>query len=483
MKSISNTNTISGLGARGLIILLTVLVASIAAFSQTATIYGGLSNFDVVNHSGHHSHGFEIQLEGIHSANVPYSFSYQRYGAARMTDTATGVIVRWESPYANGAFTATTMAYAGSGQFGGSCYMGSATYDTAGCEHFGVSLNANPTAQHYRWLIEDAANPGTLIAVDPPVALPAPYYYVTPPVQAGEAPTLEAEFEAPEAAENPEVYGDAQWVKVFKTELTREATLDELLTGNAIVPEHAAEVEVEWEIVQAEPATGGNGRGRHRNGGALKFDTRAVVRRYESYNFTGSYDPITHEALCADTVCLTPATDEIGDFIGAQMAAANVAVNAISVTKVGNGTVESADRLIRCGTKCGAGYSAGTLVTLTATAARDNIFTGWTGACTGVATTCTVTVQNAMTVTANFNQTFSFQTKISGKGSVTGSFGIDCGRNCSATVPRGSSGTFIAVPQAGMRFSSWTGPCAGSGVTCNLIINAATSITANFVKQ
>lgn len=484
MNTKSRTDTSSGLGVKGLFICLIVLIASVTAFSQTATIYGGLSNFDVVNHSGHHSHGFEIELEGIHSGNIPYSFSYQRYGAAHITDTATGVKVRWESPYAGGAFTATTVAYAGTGQFGGSCYMGSATYDSAGCEHFGVSLNANPTAQRYRWLIEDEANPGTLIAVDPPVALPAPYYYITPPVQEGEAPQLEAEFEAPEPAENPEVYGDAQWVKVFKTELTREATLDELLTGNPIVPEDAAEVEVEWEIVQDEPASGGNGtRGRHRNGGALRFDTRSVVRRYESYSFTGTYDPITHEALCADLVCATPAEGELGEFIGAQMAAANVAVNAITVTKTGSGTVESADRLIRCGNKCGASYNAGTLVTLTATAARDNVFTGWTGACTGVATTCTVTVQNAMNVSANFNSTVSFQAKTSGKGSVTGSFGIDCGRNCSAIVARGSAGTFTAVPQTGFRFASWSGPCAGSGVTCNLIINAATQIQANFVKQ
>ncbi|MFT3743298.1 MAG: hypothetical protein QM785_03285 [Pyrinomonadaceae bacterium] len=483
MKVFGNTNTITGLGTRGLVILLTILAASFAALAQTATVSGALGNFDVVNHSGHHSHGFEVELEGVHAINVPYTFSYQRYGSPHMTDTATGVKIRWESPYANGAFTATTVPYAGSGQFGGSCYMGSATYDSAGCEHFGVSLNANPTAQRYRWLIEDAANPGTLIPVDPPVALPAPYYFVTPPVQEGEAPQLEAEFEAPEPAENPEVYGDAQWVKVFKRELNREATLDELLTGNAIVPQNAAEVEVEWEIVQDEPATGGNGRGRHRNGGALKFDTRAVVRRYETYAFTGTYDPITHEALCADLVCATPAADELGDFIGAQMAAANVVVNSVTVAKTGNGSVDSADRLIRCGAKCAAGYNAGAVVTLTATAAKDNVFTGWTGACTGAATTCTVTVQNAMNVTATFVPTYVFQAKTSGKGAVTGSFGINCGRICSATVPRGSAGTFTAVPEAGFRFSSWSGPCAGSGATCNLTINAATQVQANFVKQ
>jgi hypothetical protein len=88
-----------------------------------------------------------------------------------------------------------------------------------------------------------------------------------------------------------------------------------------------------------------------------------------------------------------------------------------------------------------------------------------------------------MNVMATFVPTYVFQAKTSGKGSVTGSFGIDCGRICSATVPRGSAATFRAVPQAGMRFSSWSGACAGSGATCNLTINAATQVTANFVKQ
>ncbi|CAN5487484.1 hypothetical protein BH10ACI2_BH10ACI2_16320 [soil metagenome] len=476
---------ITGFAAELLVLALVVLAGAIASNAQTGTVYGGLSNFDVVNHSGHDAHGFEIEIVGLPSGQAPYSFSYERYGAAKMIPTANGFKLRWESPYAGGAFTATTVDYAGSGQFGGTCYMGNSNYDAAGCEHFGVSLAANPTAQHYRWLIEDSANPGTLIAVDPPVALPAPIYFITPPVQTGEAPVLEANFEAPEPAERPDLYGDAQWVKVFKRELPREVTLDELMSDNPTVPQDAAEVEIAWEIVQTEPAAAASGqRGKKSNKGTLKFDTKAVVRRYESYNFTGTYDPVTHQAMCADTLCNTPADNELGEFIGAQMAAANLSTNSLTVSKTGNGTVNSSDRLIKCGVLCVAGYNRNAAVTLTAVPDKSSVFTGWTGACAGNALTCTVNVTDATQVSATFATNVTFSVKTSGgKGAVNGSFGINCGRICSASVSQGSAATVTAVPDAGFKFSSWTGGCIGSGATCNLTLNATTQLQANFVKQ
>ena len=165
------------------------------------------------------------------------------------------------------------------------------------------------------------------------------------------------------------------------------------------------------------------------------------------------------------------------------MAAANVSVNSITVNKTGLGTVNSADRLIKCGVNCVAGYNRNAAVTLTAVADRGSVFTGWTGACSGTGTTCTVNVVDGMNVTANFAANYTLQVKTSGKGSVNGSQGINCGRVCSASVLGGTAATLTAVPDAGFKFSSWTGACAGSGVTCNLTINSATSAQANFVKQ
>jgi hypothetical protein len=68
----------------------------------------------------------------------------------------------------------------------------------------------------------------------------------------------------------------------------------------------------------------------------------------------------------------------------------------------GNGTVMSNDGGISCGTDCTESYGINTLVTLTATPAVDGIFTGWSGACTGKKTTCSITMNTYKEVSATF---------------------------------------------------------------------------------
>lgn len=469
------------------LLILTFVASALSANAQTAQIYGSVGNFDVINHTGHHSHGFEIELEGVHPEDIPYHFSYQRYGTAQITATTTGTRVRWESPYVDGAFTATTLPHLTNSPFAGSCYMGGANYDTSACEHFGVSLSVNPTRTTYRWLIEDPSNPGTLIGFDPPSPIVSPVYTVVPPAVEGEAPELEVEFEALEPAEAPELYGDAHWVKTFKTEVTREIGLDELVTTNDIVPMDQAEVETEWELVQDEPLSGSNSNGnrrQRRHSSTLRFDTRAVVRRFEVYTFNGQYDPITHEAICADLLCNAPSDGELGEFQSAQMTAANVQVSSLTVAKTGSGDVNSDDRLIRCGVDCVSGYADGTAVTLTAVPARDFVFTGWEGDCAGNLLTCVVNVNNASSVVANFKALFAVSVKVSGKGTVNApAAGIACGKTCSnKAVVAGTDVVFTAVANQGQRFTGWSGACSGSALTCTVNVNAAKSVQANFAK-
>jgi uncharacterized repeat protein (TIGR02543 family) len=60
---------------------------------------------------------------------------------------------------------------------------------------------------------------------------------------------------------------------------------------------------------------------------------------------------------------------------------------------------------ISCGSSkgsCSKAYNSGTLVNLTATPDAGAIFLGWTGDCTGNITSCTVTMDKARSVTANF---------------------------------------------------------------------------------
>jgi hypothetical protein len=466
-----------------------ILVAPLAARAQVATVSGSLGNFDVVNNTEHEGHGFELELEGLQSGDVYYTFSSQRYGASEIVSNATGVTVRWKSAYDAAAqqFTQTTVAHAPNTPFAGSCYMWGANYKWSGCEHFGVALRANPTKQTYRWLVADPANAGVLMPVALATPVAAPVYIVQPPAVVNAPPVLIAEVIAPEPAEGPELYGNAQWMKVFKTELDREVGLDELMTDNPIVPQDPAHLETEWTLVQAEPASNSNGsRRRKRNQGTLDARTRSVVRRYEMYAFTGAYDPITHEALCADLTCTAPAADEVGEFISAQMAAANVVVPSVSVSTVGNGNVTSADRTIDCGNKCTQYVSAGETVTLTANPSSGTVFTGWSGVCTGRTTTCSILVDQNANVGATFASIYSLSVSRNNKGVVMSDDGsIACGLGgggCSAKFAEATVVTLRATPPAGARFLGWGGACSGTAPVCQVVISKGVSVQANFSK-
>src|SRR6185436_13854672 len=114
----------------------------------------------ISNDTGQVCHGFEIELEGVTAAQVPYSFSAQRYGAPSVVPYATGVRVRWESLYDANAqqFVERTLPHTVP-WFPGQCYQWNpATYQDSGCEHFGTARGpAEPvTKVTARWLCEDA---------------------------------------------------------------------------------------------------------------------------------------------------------------------------------------------------------------------------------------------------------------------------------------------------------------------------------------
>lgn len=389
--SVNLRHTLSA--GRGVVLLagvlgFTLLALPAPAQAQSApTIVGSLANFDVVNDTEGEKEGFEIQLEGLEPRDITRVFGqaggtcYIRYCIGSITPYGTpgvapfGVYVRWTATYNPATQTFTTpLSAPGDGHgtpsrvgnpnplqvTGEGCWSlgAGAAYAASGCEHFGVSTTAGrfPNAARtvtYRWLVGDPASPGSLVpAVAPPVAISHPAAQGA--VVAG-VPDVDVIAPAAPPVAPLHRYGKAQWVKVYKTELDRDADLDELVGGhpNNVVPNgenHLGDTETEWKLLQLDvknPDKGGSRLEGHGNPGNGKH---AIVRRYEFYQYTGavvppggtsgggknggavlSTDDEEASLLCTrstpgdlTTECVAPGPGEVGDFIGAQMAAQNL---------------------------------------------------------------------------------------------------------------------------------------------------------------
>ena len=185
---------------RRLALAATLMGVPAAALAQTATITGNLGGFDVVNDSGQEAHGFEIQLEGVQQADLMYTGFGGRYGQAIITPYDTGVYVRWVSRYdpETSHWSATTPQYQGGPFSWNDCYLAGSRYGVSGCEHFGQSLRnySNITKVSGYWLVEDSANPGTLVRLLPPAAIPFAAWTIAPPV-VSTPPVVVAQIEAP----------------------------------------------------------------------------------------------------------------------------------------------------------------------------------------------------------------------------------------------------------------------------------------------
>ncbi len=143
---------------------------------------------------------------------------------------------------------------------------------------------------------------------------------------------------------------------------------------------------------------------------------------------------------------------------------------------------------LACGngsTDCSETYASGTAVTLTATPASGATFSGWGGACSGNASTCSFAMDSNKGVTAVFAggaSTATLTVGVSGNGKVTGP-GIDCGNggtDCSETYAAGTSVTLTESPAAGATFAGWGGACSGTASTCTVALASSAAVSASF---
>ncbi|MEW6186572.1 MAG: fibronectin type III domain-containing protein [Thermodesulfobacteriota bacterium] len=140
----------------------------------------------------------------------------------------------------------------------------------------------------------------------------------------------------------------------------------------------------------------------------------------------------------------------------------------VSKTGTGSGTVTNSPT--------GSSFAPGTVVTLTAAADSNSVFSGWSGGCTGTASTCQVTMSANVSVTASFTlKTYTITATAGSGGTITPSGSV--------TVQAGGSRSFSISPSSGYSISSVTVNGVSQGAISSYAfsnVNANQSISVAF---
>lgn len=166
----------------------------------------------------------------------------------------------------------------------------------------------------------------------------------------------------------------------------------------------------------------------------------------------------------------------------------------ITVAAPAGGVISGAG--LDCGTACKATATVGDQVLFSADPAVGFVFDSWDGACKGQGESCSLTVNDNVTVSARFKDVGIATLTISPapvEGDVTAYYlagtpaGISCksGKKtaCSAKFTRGTVLNLRASDVGpGVKFAGWTGACAGRPATCQFTLDKDQTISALFAK-
>jgi len=216
------------------------------------------------------------------------------------------------------------------------------------------------------------------------------------------------------------------------------------------------------------------------NGGAvnLRWSNKSATEINVLLDQEQSLSVLTSINTQQPPVLAPPSIEELGYLL---LWSADLRPHRLTVEKMGLGSGQVQALGINCGTDCSEDYRDGAVVTLSATAAEGSAFVGWSGGnCRGIKS-CTIALNQAITVTALFNKVHQLTIVKEGLGSgQIEAQGVNCGIDCSEIYKEGTTITLSAVENRGSLFAGWSGGgCSGTD-SCVVIMNQATVVTALF---
>ena len=161
-------------------------VAAVNGAARASVAYGSINNFDTVNDTSNVCHGFEIELDDIHSTDITYTYDYNHYGTPQITEFTssdsqglhTNVIVRYEAVWTNTGWSAYTAVPTNTiPPTQGHAFTNPSL--NFGGEHFGVGYRNSPTKVYYYWL----TNSGSTLVRGPQVNVSTPVFTAPAPAQ------------------------------------------------------------------------------------------------------------------------------------------------------------------------------------------------------------------------------------------------------------------------------------------------------------